>query len=116
MAVLNHAIYLTFSYIFTVYLGRSLFCHGRLFLMDCFKDEEKTVDAVNRFFLIGFYLLNSGFVMFVLRFGRTGSDLESSLELLTNRIGLVVFVMGIMHLNNLFWCSLIRAYRQQMEM
>lgn len=110
MAVINHIIYFLFSIFFTVYLGRSLFRNGKPFLLDCFP-EEVTADALNRFLLIGFYLLNSAFVMVALRFGKTGTDLESSLEVLGARIGLVALVMGIMHLNNLFWCSLVRSRR-----
>ena len=98
------------STLFTVYVGRSLFMNGRLFLLECW-GEARLADAVNRVFLIGFYLLNTSFVLLVLRFGSTGTTIESSLEILAGRIGLVVLIMGLMHFNNLLICELVRRKR-----
>ena len=112
MAIANHLIYLMISIAFTVCVGRSLFKHGHPFLMECW-GNAKTAGAVNRLFLAGFYLMNIGFICFVLRFGETGETIERTLEVLTGRIGFVALVMGVMHFNNLFWCEYARNNRNQ---
>ena len=107
MEIVNHIIYLLGSACFTFFVGRSLFRHGRPFLIECW-ETEKSADAVNMLFLVGFYLLNFAFVFIALRYGDTGGTLVRSLELLSWRIGLVALVIGIMHFNNLLLCELLR--------
>ena len=111
MAVTNHAIYLLFSVTFTIVVGRSLFRHGRLFLIECFQGSERHADALNRLFLTGFYLLNTAFVCFMLRYGQTGTSLLTSLELIAGRVGTVSLLMGVMHFHNLYWCNRLRQRR-----
>jgi len=110
MGFANHVIYLLASICFTIIVGRSLFKNGRPFLIECCK-SEKIADAVNRLFLVGFYLLNFALVFLALRFGETGDTLVRSLELLSGRIGIVALIMGVMHFNNLFCCEFFRRSR-----
>ena len=110
MAVANHLVYVVLSLAFTVSVGQSLYRNGLPFLLECWGQAE-TAAAVNRFFLVGFYLLNLAFVLLILKYGPTGTSLETSLEILGGRIGLVALVMGGMHFNNLFWCLLFRSRR-----
>jgi hypothetical protein len=110
MESVNHLIYLGISAAFTVLVGRSLYQHGKPFLIECWKDAA-TAEAVNKFFLVGFYLMNLAFIFAILRFGKTGLTIEDSLEVLSGRIGIVALVMGVMHFNNLFWCLLLRHRR-----
>ena len=112
MAIANHLIYIAVSLAFTIYVGQSLYVNGRPFLLECW-GNAKIADAVNRFFLVGFYLLNSAFVLIILRLGETGVTLEQSLEFISGRVGFVALVMGGMHFNNLFWCELARRIRSQ---
>jgi hypothetical protein len=110
MGVANHLIYVLFSIAFTVYVGQSLYRLGLPFLVECW-GHVQVATAVNRFFLVGFYLLNLAFVLLALKYGKTGFSFEDSLEILARRIGFIVLVMGVMHFNNLFWCELIRHRR-----
>lgn len=110
METANHLIYLVLGISFTVLVGRSLYNNGRPFLLECWEDTA-IADAVNRFFLVGFYLMNSAFIFFILRFGETGATVERSLEVLSGRVGFVALVMGAMHFNNLFWCNFLRIRR-----
>ena len=112
MAIANHLIYVALSIAFSILVGQSLYTNGRPFLLECL-GNAKTADAVNRFFLVGFYLLNSAFIFIILKFGETGSTLERSLEMIAGRVGFVALVMGGMHFNNLFWCEFARRKRDR---
>ena len=113
MAIANHLIYLLISIAFTVWVGRSLFINGHPFLLECL-DSEDLAEAVNRLFLVGFYLMNMGLVFLALKYGETGVAFEDSLEVLAGRIGFVSLVMGVMHFNNLFWCDFVRNRRRRL--
>ena len=110
MEIVSHLFYLALSFGFTVYVGQTLYFFGRPFLMECFT-EDKVADAVNRLFLVGFYLLNAAFVFIALRYGETALTLEQMAEVVAFRVGMVATVMGLLHFNNLFWCNLIRRTR-----
>lgn len=110
VGTLNHLLYLLISAAFAIGVGQSLFRSGRPFLIECFRAEQ-TADAVNRLFLVGFYLLNFAFVCGVLRFGKTSGTFDGMIETLGSRVGAVALVMGVMHFNNLYWCERIhRAF------
>jgi hypothetical protein len=57
-----YLIYLTISIILTVWVARTLFKNGRVFLVDTFHGHEPLADSVNHLLVVGFYLINLGFV------------------------------------------------------
>ena len=93
--------YLTISLLITVYVGRTLHGHGRLFLVDVFHGNESTADAVNQLLLVGFYLTNAAFVTLTVRSGIAVNTLLSAVELLSSKLGIVMFTLGVMHFGNL---------------
>lgn len=75
--------------------------NGRIFLVDCFHGNTELADSVNHLLIVGFYLINVGFVALALRFGVTAADVKEALESLSTKIGLVLLVLGFMHFFNL---------------
>lgn len=59
-------------------------------------------DAVNHLLVVGFYLINVGFIAFTLRCGDKPTDLQSMIELLSTKLGVVLLVLGAMHFFNMF--------------
>lgn len=108
----TYAVYLAVSGVITVLVGRTLFWHGRPFLIDCL-GNERAADAVNQMLLVGFYLTNIAFVTLTLRSGiRMVGWLDSS-ELLSHKIGIVLTTLGVMHFGNLFVLGIARRYKSR---
>ena len=61
--------YLLIAVPITVWVASTLSHNGRVFLADVFGSNQELADAVNRLLVVGFYLLNLGFVMLYLRGG-----------------------------------------------
>ena len=99
---LTYAVYLAISFALTIWVGRTLHSHGRLFLLRCFAGNDSLADAVNHLLLVGFYLVNFGYVCLALRFGDKPSDLPGAIEFLATKVGLVLLILGGMHFFNLF--------------
>jgi hypothetical protein len=97
-----YAAYIVLSLIVTVWVGRSLHKNGRIFLVENFQGREALADSVNHLLLVGFYLINIGFVTLALRFGGRPNGLVDSIEYLSTKVGLVILVIGFMHFNNMF--------------
>jgi hypothetical protein len=97
MLVQIYMLYLLISLAITLWVGRSLHRNGRVFLVENFKGNEALADSVNHLLLVGFYLVNIGFICLALKYGDKPVNLEQGIEFLSTKIGLVVFILGLMH-------------------
>ena len=106
--VWTYLIYLALSIGITVGVARTLHKNGRLFLVEAFHGNELLADSVNHLLVVGFYLINIGYVTLRLKYGIKPSDLAESIEFLSTKVGLVLLVLGVMHFLNLYIFSRMR--------
>ena len=106
--VITYLLYLAISIALTVWVARTLFKSGRLFLVDVFQGNEALADSVNHLLVVGFYLINLGYISLALKLGYAVQDARESIEALSAKVGLVLLVLGAMHFFNLFLFSRIR--------
>ena len=99
---LSYAAYLLVSIVLTIWVARTLHRNGRLFLVDAFHGDEARADAVNHLLVVGFYLINIGYVTLALKYGEHPHDLRTAIEFLSTKVGLVLVVLGAMHFFNMF--------------
>jgi hypothetical protein len=97
----TYAVYVTLSLGITIWVGRTLNRNGRVFLVENFQGQEALADSINHLLLVGFYLVNIGFVSLALRYGDKPSDAVSAVEFLSTKVGLAVVVLGAMHFFNM---------------
>ena len=107
---ITYAIYLAISIRVTMWVGRTLHTHGRLFLVDSFLGNEALADSVNHLLIVGFYLINAGYVTLALKYGEKPNDLTTGIEFTSTKVGLVLLVLGAMHFGNLFIFSRMRRH------
>jgi hypothetical protein len=100
--------YLALSLAITIWVARTLHQNGRLFLVDAFHGQEALADSVNKLLVVGFYLVNLGWIVGTLRTYETLDTAQSAVELLSDKIGTVLFVLGLMHFFNLYLFNRIR--------
>lgn len=100
--VIAYLLYLPVSVAMTVWVARTLHRNGRVFLVQAFRGNEEMADSVNHLLVVGFYLINVGFITTALRYGDKPADLQGMLEFLSTKLGVVLLVLGGMHFFNLF--------------
>jgi hypothetical protein len=100
--VLAYAIYLPVAIAMTVWVARTLHRNGRVFLVQAFHGREDMADAVNHLLVVGFYLINLGFIATALRYGDKPHDAQEVIEFLSTKLGIVTVVLGGMHFFNMF--------------
>lgn len=107
--VATYVLYLAVSVALTFWVARTLFLNGRPFLLDVFRDET-LADSVNRLLVVGFYLVNFGYVALAMRLSPDAVVYGSRevLEVLAGKVGLVLLVLGCMHFGNLYVFHRIR--------
>lgn len=101
MLVYTYIIYLAISITITIWVGRTLNKNGRVFLVENFKGNNELADSVNHLLLVGFYLVNIGFVLLALKYGVKPVDAASAIEFLSTKLGIVIVVLGGMHFFNM---------------
>src|SRR6266511_4471440 len=106
--VWTYLAYLLISVALTVWVARTLHRNGRIFLVDSFLGNEPLADSVNHLLVVGFYLINIGYVTLALKYGDKPTDARTALEVLSTKVGLVLVVLGVMHFFNLFIFSKMR--------
>lgn len=106
--VWTYLTYLAISILLTVWVARTLHNNGRVFLIDAFRGNEPLADSVNHLLVVGFYLINLGYVSLALKEGQTPANLQGVLEILGAKLGVVLLVLGAMHFLNLFIFSKLR--------
>ncbi|RZU49883.1 hypothetical protein EV385_1640 [Krasilnikovia cinnamomea] len=102
--------YLVVSVGLTVWVATTLSRNGLVFLEDVF-DDDRLARAVNHLLVMGFYLLNLGYVTVAMRSSATVPDAGRALEVLSTKIGLVLLVLGVLHFCNVFFLGRYRRGR-----
>src|SRR5437762_10591990 len=99
--IYTYIAYLVISTGLTVWVARTLSKNGRIFLVDAFTGNEPLATSVNHLLVVGFYLINIGYVTLALSYGTKPNDVQSAIEFLSWKVGLVLVVLGVMHFFNL---------------
>ena len=100
--VLAYVIYLLISVAMTAWVARTLHRNGHIFLVQAFRGNEAMAASVNHLLVVGFYLINLGFIATALRYGEKPATIQAMIEFLSTKLGLVLVVLGAMHFFNMF--------------
>jgi hypothetical protein len=103
----TYGVYLLASAAVTIWVAHTLHSRGRLFLVKSFHGDSTLADSVNDLLVVGFYLLNFGYVALALKYGEKPVDLQGAIEFLATKVGLVLVILAVMHFFNLFVFSQI---------
>ena len=99
--IVTYAIYLLVSIALTVWVAKVLFNNGRIFLVDIFHGNTPLADSVNKLLLVGFYLVNIGYVSLALKESGALNDARVVIEVLSYKLGTIILILGGMHFLNL---------------
>jgi hypothetical protein len=109
------AVYLAYaaaSIALTIWLARTLFKNGEVFLEDVFADHPRLAAAVNRLLVVGFYLLNLGYAFISLKADHDVTTVTAAIETLARKLGSLLLVLGALHMGNLYLFHRLRARGQ----
>lgn len=112
ITVLCYLLYTLASLALTIWVARTLHRNGRIFLVQAFRGSEAMADSVNHLLVVGFYLINFGYMSLALKLTEHVTTPTSAVEALSNKVGLVLVVLGTMHFFNLYVFSRIRRQRR----
>src|SRR5258708_37769815 len=95
--------YVAIALTLTIWLARTLSRHGEVFLSTVFPDAPNLAHALNQLLVIGFYLVNLGWALLLLRVDAHDITSErDAIELLATKLGTLLLLLGVAHLANLY--------------
>jgi hypothetical protein len=100
--------YLAISVALTVWVARTLHKNGRVFLVDAFHGNAELADSVNHLLVVGFYLINVGYIAVALKTTQAMTTAREVIELESDKVGVVLLILGCMHFFNIFVLSRMR--------
>lgn len=111
--VYSYVVYLAISLAVTVWVAGTLRKNGRVFLVDAFRGNAELADSINHLLVVGFYLINVGYVTLALRTTAPAETLRQAIELVSDKIGAILIVLGVMHFLNLYVFNRLRRRAQE---
>jgi hypothetical protein len=110
--VVTYVVYLLISVALTVFVGSALSRSGRIFLLDVFGGQVAPAQAASRLVVVGFYLLNLGFVTLTMRMSGEIGGARQVIQVLSVKIGEVLLVLGGLYLANIGFLTRLRRRAQ----
>lgn len=104
-----YLVYFLISLGLTIWVARTLHKNGRVFLVESFHGKTDMADSVNHLLVVGFYLINIGFVALFLKHGEKPSSFTEGIEYVSTKLGVVLIVLGGMHFFNMWNISKMRS-------
>jgi len=98
---LSYLLYLGISIAMTIWVARTLSKNGEVFLVMCFGQNEVLAKSTNHLLVVGFYLINIGFIALRLDGWDAQKAVVSMIPYVGSKVGLSVLVLGAMHFFNM---------------
>ncbi len=105
-----YAVYLTVSLAVAVYVSCALYRNGAVFLISAFHGDRELAGSVNRLLVVGFWLVNAGYILLRMSSPDAVWTPRAALELCADKLGLVLMALGVMHFLNMFVLNVMRRH------
>ncbi|MEI9957005.1 MAG: hypothetical protein WDM90_12050 [Ferruginibacter sp.] len=100
--IITYSFYLIITIALTIWVAKTLFKNGKVFLVDIFHGNKELADSVNNLLLVGFYLVNIGYAVYTLQVTSFITNFQEVIEKLSLKVGLIILILGAMHFFNLY--------------
>ena len=100
--IITYGLYLLITIALTIWVARTLFRNGKVFLVEIFHGDTQLANSVNNLLLVGFYLINLGYAVYTLQVYDPITNTQELIERLSVKIGIIILILGAMHFFNLY--------------
>ena len=101
MIEVSYFAYLIIAIGMTAWVARTLSVNGEVFLIDCFGHDEVLARSTNHLLVVGFYLVNIGFILLTISLGAEPTTYAEAIRFVATKVGLAVLVLGCWHFFNM---------------
>ncbi|MCH5721270.1 hypothetical protein [Niabella hibiscisoli] len=102
LIVTAYLVYLPIVMLLTYYVAHQLFKNSIVYMKDIFNGREEIAKATNTLFKIGFYLMNLGFALYILKITAEKINTQGAIEILSMKVGGFSIYLGVMLFLNMY--------------
>lgn len=112
MNTLSYIIYLHITWFITVHVGLIFYRNGKSYILTLLHGDEKLTLFINRILLIGYYLLNLGYVTMTIRLWKTVYTWTEVITSIATMTGKIMCSLAVIHFINMAGLLLVSHYHQ----
>ena len=101
LMIIAYTVYLSVALLLTFFVARNLFKNSKTFMIEIFHGKTEIALATNKLFEIGFYLMNLGYILLILRMDYM-ANYQEMIEGVSFKLGGISIYLGIMLFLNLY--------------
>lgn len=101
MTIIAYCLYLLITITMTIWVAYTLSTNGKIYLIQCFGHDEELATSINHLLVVGFYLVNFGFIALALSAAGTAQTVIELMRFLGWYVGIATLVLGAMHFVNM---------------
>ena len=110
MTIISMLIYILATLMIIIVIGHLFFKWGKYYL--AFLLPTDLAEGINKSLLVAYYLFNIGYAFLLIKGWGIQESWQMVFEELTNRLGSIIFLLGLMHYNNII-CIELYVYFQK---
>jgi hypothetical protein len=101
MTITAYALYLIIAISMTIWVAFTLSTNGKVYLIRCFGHDTELATSINHLLVVGFYLVNFGFIALALSTAGEPKTTVEAMRFLGWYVGVATLVLGAMHFFNM---------------
>jgi hypothetical protein len=101
MTVIAYSLYLTIAIAMTIWVAFTLSTNGKIYLVRCFDHDAELAGSINHLLVVGFCLVNFGFIAIALSNAGEPTTTVEVMRFLGWYVGIATLVLGGMHFFNM---------------
>lgn len=105
--IITYIIYLLLSAILVLLVGYWFYHYGEVYIIMLMPHDVQTAKLLNGLLLLGYYLLNLGFILFFLRQINALQSWNESILFIAKNLSTNIIVVALMHYLNMLWLYLL---------
>jgi hypothetical protein len=101
MTIIAYSLYLIIAISMTIWVAYTLSTNGKIYLIRCFGHDAELAGSINHLLVVGFYLVNFGFIALALSTADEPVTAVQVMRFLGWYVGIATLVLGGMHFFNM---------------
>ena len=101
MTIIAYSLYLLIAISMTIWVAFTLSANGKIYLIRCFGHDDELATSINHLLVVGFYLVNFGFIALALSAAGTVENTVEVMRFVGWYVGIATLVLGAMHFFNM---------------
>jgi len=105
--ILAYIIYTVITLYIILWVGRTFYVNGRMFILRLFHNNAEQTDATNNIILIAYYLFNTGYAILQFQAWEKVENPATLISSIAGKTGTLVTILAVTHYFNMFLIFLL---------